>query len=632
MPKNDKNMKGKKINKSTNFATMMYFLRGTKKYFVLAIFFTVLLTLFEQINPKIIGYSVDFIVGDFEKFPSIYMDFIENHGGVLFLYDNLWILALLIVGIAVLGNICRYFFKVYNSKGGEALVRRMRRILYEHILKLPNAWFDRNKTGDIIQRCTSDVDMIRNFISEQLTNVFQMVITIILALFFMYRINAKLSLVAIIFVIVVILYSLVFHVKIGNSFLYVDSEEGRVSAIVQENLTGVRVVRAFGREMYEKKRFEDKNEEYTKLWIRLMKILSLYWITHDIFLGIEVLIILSFGAYLAVTGQITAGDYVAFFTYNVLLTGPSRNLGRTISEMSKMGISLDRLRYIMDSKIEEDAVDAVDFPEKSDITFENIFFKYPEVIDSENGNSEAKDNSNEDIKIDSPEILKGISFSISQGQTVGIMGETGSGKSTILALLDGFYEPSKESGAIKIGGVDIKKIRRSELRKNIGYVLQEPYLFSRTLEDNIRIAAEKSSRSDVEKVSQIAALDTAIEKFTEGYDTYVGERGVTLSGGQKQRTAIAQMLITKPRIMIFDDSLSAVDAQTDARIRKSLSEVLGSSTAIIVSHRVTTIMQADKIFVLDKGVIAEEGTHEQLLKANGIYARIYKQQSAGKEV
>ena len=277
-------------------------------------------------------------------------------------------------------------------------------------------------------------------------------------------------------------------------------------------------------------------------------------------------------------------------------------IGRVIANMSKAGISIERLRYIMNSEEEKDAPDAMEPKMDEDIIFDHVSFTY------ENGNTE---------------ILKDINLKIEKGKTVGILGATGSGKSTLMYLLDRLYDIPENSGKITIGGIDIKKIKRSWLRENIGMVLQEPYLFSRSLEENIRIANSSASQFDVKDVARIAALDETISHFKQGYDTFVGERGVTLSGGQKQRAAIAQMLIKKPPIMVFDDSLSAVDSETDAKIRRALKEKLEDSTVILIAHRITTIMHADVIVVMDKGKIIELGSHDELIKKKGIYCQIH---------
>lgn len=607
--------KEEKLTYDSRAKMLFFFLDGCKKYFALSILFVCLLVLFELVNPKIIGYMVDFVIGDLTAIPAFLLNWVENLGGRDYVLHHLWILSGIVIVIALCGAICRYAFSLFNSMGAEHLVKKMRDQLYEHITHLPYAWQDSNNTGDIIQRCTSDVDMIKNFISNQMTNLFRMIVMIVLALYFMARIHVKLTLAAAVFIPVVVLYSLFFHNRIGSSFEKVDTEEGRLSAIAQENLTGVRVVRAFGREKYEKDRFEKKNESYTNLWVNMMKLLGSFWVMNDLISGVQVLTVLALGAYFTVHGEMSAGSYVAFASYNGLLTFPVRQLGRVVSEMSKAGISIDRIRYIMNAKVEQDCKEAVDFPGYGDIEFDHVTFAY-----------EGENNGSVDT------VLKDLSFTIKKGQTVGILGGTGSGKSTLIHLLDGLYELSPENGTIRINGVDIRNIKKSELRAHIGMVLQEPYLFSRSLEENIKIAKDDAMHSDVEHAVETASLSGTIQKFSDGYQTFVGERGVTLSGGQKQRTAIAQMLIRNTKIMIFDDSLSAVDAETDAKIRRGIQSASGDATVILISHRITTIMHADQILVLDNGKIKEQGTHDELIAKNGSYKKIFDLQlSQGEE-
>lgn len=597
--------KKEKENIRGRFATIRFFMKGSVRFFLCSVIFVCLLVVFELVNPKVIGWTVDFVTGDMSRMPQFLKDLVERLGGRSWCIEHLWVFSLIVAGIAVIGAVCRYAFRMFNGTMAETLVKRMRDTVYDQVIHLPFKWHDDNRTGDIIQRATSDVDMVRNFISEQLTSVFRMVILLVLAISMMASINGWLTLAAAAFIPVIIGYSLIFHRKIGSAFEKADTEEGKLSAIAQENISGLRVVRAFGRERYERERFEGKNETYTKLWVRTMQLLSIFWITNDIIGGLQMITVLGLGAHLAVAGAISAGEYVSFIAYNGMLIWPVRQLGRVISEMSKAGVSIDRLRYILDSKREEDAEGAVGFPDSTDIDFEKVSFSYGEG-----------------------EVLKGLDLHIKAGQTIGILGGTGTGKSTMAALLDGLYELPEENGCIKVGGIDIRSIKKHELRKNIGLMLQEPYLFSRTLEENITIAAPKSTHADVEAASKGASLDTAIERFNEGYKTPVGERGVTLSGGQKQRTAIARTLIRKTPVMIFDDSLSAVDAQTDAKIRAGLAQAGQGVTVILISHRITTLMNADRIFVIEDGRVAEEGSHEELLALGGRYRRIYDLQSA----
>lgn len=601
----------KKEKFDTRTKMIMYFLEGSKRYFVVFILFAWLVSLLDLINPKIISFTVDTILGDGNaSVPSFIEKIIAPLGGVPWLRNNLWVMALAVITVALCSALCRYFFSYLNGVGSEKLVHNMRNRLFDHILHLPFSWHSENHTGDIIQRCTSDVDTINTFLSEQLTQLFRVIVLIGMALFFMFQMDLKLTLVVVAFIPVIVGYSLFFHTKIGNQFEKVDEEEGKLSAIAQENLTGVRVVRAFGREMYERQRFEKQNRHYTDFWVYLMKLMSAFWTSSDLVSYMQLLSVMVYGTVLCVHGEISVGTFIAFNSYTSMLMWPIRSLGRTIANMSKAGISIDRLRYIMNAEVEEDTDQNRDVNLHGDIVFDHVSYQY------ENG---------------SHDILEDVSFTVPGGKTVGILGGTGSGKSTLMYLLDRLYDLPEGSGKITISGVDIRDIPLELIRRNIGMVLQEPYLFSRTLEENIAIARNDASHEDVLKASRIASLDHAVNHFKEGYETFVGERGVTLSGGQKQRTAIAQMIIRQAPIMVFDDSLSAVDAETDATIRARLKNSTGESTVILIAHRITTLMDADEIIVLDNGRIAEMGTHRTLMEKNGIYRRIYELQSRNTE-
>ena len=606
-------MKSKESTKQNRekMALLWRFLKGSKRFFLVTVLAACVTALADMIQPQIIRAAVDCAIGGKEAdFPAAVMSLVDRLGGFAYLGEHLWIMALAVIAVALVQVVSQYTFRVFNTKASETLVKTMRDQLFSRIQRLHFNWHMKNKTGDIIQRCTSDIDTMKNFLSEQLTSIFRIVVLLVLSITFMVSMNPTLTLIALIPAPVVIGYSVWFHKKIHDAFTECDENEGKLSAMAQENLTGVRVVRAFGQERAEVDKFQKQNDFYTVLWEKVGKILAQFWSVSDVLSGMQVMLVIVFGAWFCARGSLTEGEYIAFITYNAQMVWPIRMLGRMISELSKAGVSIDRVFYIMTSPMEQDDPDAVDAPMDGDICFDHVSFAYE----------------------NSPEILHDVSFTIKSGTTLGILGGTGSGKSTLMLLLDKLYLLEEGQGSITIGGTDIRKIRTEHLRRNIGMVLQEPYLFSRTIAENIGIAAQDASDAVVQEAAQAASLDETIRSFANGYDTVVGERGVTLSGGQKQRTAIARMLASPTPIMIFDDSLSAVDTETDAKVRRAIRSRFGKASIILISHRITTLSSADQIIVLDRGRVAEQGTHEELKQAGGIYQKIYEAQSGNREV
>ena len=586
------------------------FLKGSKLFFIVSMVSAAVAALADMVSPQIIRAAVDNVLGGKEGKLPFFLDApIKWAGGTAYLAEHIWIMAAAILIVAAVKVIAQYCFRVYNTKGAETLTKTMRDRLFGHIERLPYAWHAKHRTGDIIQRCTSDIETMKRFVSEQMTSIFRILVLLALSLGFMLSMNWKLTLVAMAPVPYIILRSFQFHRKIGAAFLDCDENEGKLSAMAQENLTGVRVVRAFGRERYEKDRFEQQNEYYTGLWMKLARPMSRFWSVSDVLSGLQIMLIVVFGSWFCIRGEMLPGEYIAFLSYGAIMTWPVRMLGRMISEMSKAGVSIDRVAYIMRAEEEKESGRALTPPLDRDIAFEHVSFSYE----------------------GSAEILHDVSFTMKAGTTLGILGGTGSGKSTMMLLLDKLYELPEDSGRITIGGVDLRDIQTRHLRQNIGMVLQEPYLFSRTIAENIGITEEHMPLERIREAASAACLDDTVESFQKGYDTFVGERGVTLSGGQKQRAAIARALTGKTPIMIFDDSLSAVDTETDAKIRSALEARFGSASIILISHRITTLSKADQILVLDHGRIAELGTHEELKHAGGIYQKICEIQSGSAE-
>ena len=586
---------------------IMRFLKGSYLYFILAIATSMLYTVFNSLTPQVIRAMVDSIIGT-EPFnlPQPVLTLIDQIGGREYIRNHLWVVVLAILLIALCAGICTFFSRTFTAKGAEGFTKRIREQLFSHIQKLPYNWHVKNQTGDVIQRCTSDVEVVRNFVSGQMLEIVRIVFLIVFAMSLMFSMDAKLTWVALAFVPVVVTYSFIFYSKISDRFRKADEAEGQLSATVQENLTGVRVVRAFGREKYEIDRFDKKNNKFADMWIRLSYVMGMYWGFGDLFTGLQIMTILVLGTIEAVNGSISVGTFMAFVSYNATLVWPIRSLGRVLSEMSKAGVSIDRINYILEEEEEQDDPAGLTPDLHGDIVFDHVNFAYEGLMP----------------------ILKDIHFTIKAGSTFAILGGTGSGKSTLMHLLDRLYELPKEGGTISIGGTDIRTIRLSYLRENIGMVLQEPFLFSKTIRETISDGAATRELEVVRHSAKLAAIDDTILTFAEGYDTMIGERGVTISGGQKQRVAIARMLMQNTPIKIFDDSLSAVDMETDAKIRESINHHV-TGTTILIAHRITTLMKADCIAVMDKGRIVQMGTHEQLMQEDGIYRRICLAQGMG---
>lgn len=557
---------------------------------------SLLLTLLRMAFTQVIRFTVDgVLLGDASGLPAFAAQLSPG--------TQLAAACALAAAIALLQFGVSYIQDSRLPMGSERFVKSLRDALYSRIQRLPYSWHVQNSTGDIIQRCISDIEIVRAFVMDQLLELLGTLFMIVTCVVIMFTMNVKMALLATAFVPVIVGYSVLFFRHMSGRYEKADEAEGALSAVVQENLTGVRVVRAFGREKTELDKFREKNNRYTDLWLRLGDWMSAFYTLGDMMSILQVFAIVVLGVHLCVAGEVSLGVYLAFVSYTRELTLPVRRLGRTISEMSKANVSIDRLLYILESEEERSTESPAQADLHGEIRFEHVSFAYEEK-----------------------QVLRDVSFSIPGGKTLGVFGGTGSGKSTIALLLARLYDP--DTGRITIGGVDTKDMDLGELRRGVGVVLQEPFLFSRTLAENIAITREDATREDVERAAQDACLDASVGEFVNGYETVVGERGVTLSGGQKQRTAIARTLLSGAPVMVFDDALSAVDAKTDEAIRTRLRAAAGCATLILIAHRVATLMQADRIIVLEDGRIVESGTPDELLAQGGAFARAAAMQAA----
>jgi ATP-binding cassette subfamily B protein len=486
----------------------------------------------------------------------------------------------------------------------EGITRRLRDFLFDHIQRLSFSYHATTPTGDLIERVTSDVDSLRRFFSEQAIGVGRIVLLFVINFVAILNLNVKLALVSIVVIPFILLVSLWFFKKVTKAYEDYQAQEALLSTTLQENLTGVRVVKAFARQDYEKSKFEKDNwGKYLKGKI-LLFMHSMFWPLSDIVLGFQMLFGFVYGANMTIRGDISLGTYIAYIGLVVWLIWPIRNLGRIIVQTSTGMVSYARLMEVVKQQ-REPLFDGRYQPEgavRGDLIFEDVSFMYSD------GKSD---------------VLKNVSFHARPGQAIALLGSTGSGKTSLVNLLPRFHEYT--GGRILLDGVELKDYSRAYLRQQIGIVEQEPFLFSRSIRENIMYGVGRDvPQKEVERAAKVAAVHDVILTFPDGYNTLVGEKGVTLSGGQKQRVAIARTLLKNPRILILDDSTSSVDTETEAEIREALNELMQNRTTFIIAHRIQSVMIADLILVLDKGEVVQMGTHAELLKErDGMYRKIY---------
>ncbi|MBP7091264.1 MAG: ABC transporter ATP-binding protein [Anaerolineaceae bacterium] len=515
-------------------------------------------------------------------------------------------IALGFVGLAILEGGFTFLSGVLSSQTAEGITRRLRNYLYDHIQHLSFTYHSKTKTGELIERSTSDVDALRRFFSDQATNIGRILMLFIINFVTLLNLNVKLAWVSIIVIPFILAVSIFLFKKVSSAYESYQQQEAILSTTLQENLSGVRVVKAFSRQRYEMEKFEKDNwEKYTR-GKKLLIMHSLFWPVSDILCGAQLIAGYLIGAMMAINGEISVGTYLAYSGLVIYIIYPLRNLGRIIVQTSTGLVSYSRVMDIIKEKREP--LDQGDYTPQSnlrgDFAFLNVGFEY------EPGD----------------QTLADINFSVKPGQVIALLGSTGSGKSTLVHLLPRFYEYT--SGKILLDGVELNRYPRKFLRQQIGIVEQEPFLFSRTIRENITYGVGREvSDEEVEQAARAAAIHDVILSFQEGYQTIVGERGVTLSGGQKQRVTIARTLLKNPRILILDDSTSSVDTETEAEIREALWNLMRNRTTFIIAHRIQSVADADLILVMDKGRIIQHGRHADLINQTGVYREIFNIQA-----
>ena len=585
----------KKLLKFSNGYNLMYFL---------GMISIVIAQAFNTIGPLIIRTAVDSIIGNEPITSSIIQNMVNILGGRDYLTEHLWILGFIIIINTALRGLFLYFKNTLSSKASENIAMRIRNKLYDHIQRLPYEYHQNSETGELIQRCTSDVETIRRFLAIQLVEVAGSIFMLVFVLRIMFSLSSKMAYITIFFLPLVFSFAVLFFKKVKRDFEKADESEARMSTTLQENLTGIRVVKAFAREAYELEKFDEKNLDYKNKVNKLVVNLATYWSISDFLSYIQVGLVIIIGTTFVIKGELTLGTLIAFISYINMMIWPIRQMGRTLTDMGKASISIKRIHEILNEDIEILEYTKEKPIIKGNIEFKNVYFEYEK----------------------NHPVLRNISFNVKAGQTMAIIGSTGSGKSSLVHLLPRLYE--YQQGSIKIDAMELNTIDKHWIRKNVGLVLQEPFLYAKTIKENIRLSDPSMTDEKVYEAARTASIHDDINSFDKKYDTFVGERGVSLSGGQKQRMAIARTIINESPIVVFDDSLSAVDTETDLSIRKALNTRKNKATTIIISHRISTVSEADMILVIDKGEIIQRGTHRELINEEGLYKRVYNIQSS----
>ena len=519
---------------------------------------------------------------------------------------NLLLSALSFGALIILQALSSFMASWMANFTAENSTRRLRDILFDHIQRLPYSYHSEAKTGDLLERATSDVDTVRRFFADQAIGIGRIVMIFVISFIAISRINLQLALISIIIIPIVLVVSMVFFRGLSKAYEAYQEQGAVLSTDLQENLSGVRVVKAFARQNYEIEKYDKDNLEKYRRGRKFVWMHSLFWPLTDIICSAQTIGSSFYGAMMVINGAMSLGQFMTFIGLLGWLIWPIRNLGRLIIDTSRTFVSLGRITTIL--KAEEEDMTTATFRTESgiqgQISFENVSFAYE------------KDQV----------VLEDVSFSCDAGEVVALLGSTGSGKTSLVNLLPRFYDVTQ--GRILLDGVNLNEYSREFLRSQIGIVEQEPFLFSTTIRENITYGVHREvSEEEIILAAQEAAIHDVIMEFKHGYETMVGERGVTLSGGQKQRLAIARTLLINPRILIMDDSTSSVDMETEVQIRAALEGLMANRTTFIIAHRIQSIMNADQILVFDQGKIVQQGVHEELIAKPGIYQDIYEIQA-----
>ncbi len=599
-------------------AAIWRFVDGERGNFALAAAAVVISAIALYAAPLVPQSVFDVVVGDPAKASSTSRAIVELFGGAERVSDALWIPAVAMIALAVLSGIAIHLKTRFANGAAERIARRLRDRMYDHVQRLPSSTLDALPSGDIVQRCTSDIETTRAFCANQAPEIGRAVLMLVVPLPIMLLLDWRMALASIVCVPAMLAFTAIHFRRMTPMFAAKESAEGRMTTNVTENLTGIRTVRAFGRADYENARFAESSGAFRDADGRLFREFAAFWAKSDLICFLQQVVVVGLGAWLLSRGTLELGAYFYFLTVVGMFIWPVRMIGRMVVEAGKALAAVQRLDEILARREERDLDPAASRARPLDadargglaVRFEDVRFAYR----------------------GGPVVLDGVSFELAPGQTLGLVGPSGAGKTTIVQLILRFHDA--DAGRIEVDGRDLRDVPRASIRRAVGTVLQQPFLYSKRLRDNIRagIVAAPSSKVDVdagalEASASIACIHDTIVGFPEGYDTVVGEKGMTLSGGQRQRVAIARALVAEPRLLVLDDALSAVDAHTEASILAALRARKNAQTKIIVAHRLSAVMDADLILVLDEGRVIQRGTHADLAVQPGLYRTLWEIQN-----
>ncbi len=582
----------------------------------------------------VIGFfTVLFNNGIWVLFPLVIRRAIDGlNAGVT--HEKLLTYSLLLVSVALGKGVFQFLTRWVVIGISRDIEFDLRNDLFRHLEALSYGYYQRTRTGDIMARATNDLNAVRMLLGPAIMYSANTIVFTAGALIFMIGLSPKLTVWAFLPLPVVSIVVQYFGKRIHERFERIQAMFSDISARAQENFSGARLIRAYAQEEAEIRSFETENKEYIARSLKLVRLMGMLWPTLETMLGFAIVLVLWLGGREVILGRMTVGSFVAFNTYMVQLTWPIIALGWVINIFQRGMASMGRINQILTEQIEiKDDPSLVQFtadtPIRGEIEFRNLTFAYP-LESPSNGNGQDGASHPRDEAAKGVTVLKKINLKIPAGSSLAIVGPTGCGKSTLVSLIPRIYDA--EPGMVLIDGHPIREFPLAQLRRNIGFVPQETFLFSATIRENIAFGTDNASEEEICRAAEIARIATDIEVFPEKYSTTVGERGLTLSGGQKQRTAIARAVIRNPRILVLDDALASVDTQTEDHILNHLREVMRGRTTIFISHRVSTVRNADRIAVLQDGEIVEYGTHDELLALNGCYTDLHNKQLLEEEL